>query len=397
MNYMKILLIYMAAAFSLSVQSTSAPVETPVPTPTAIVDETTGETTFPPDDGILTPAPAETATPNPVPEITPNKKYKQLERGDKGANVKAMQERLIELGYLPEGAADGNFGNQTYKAVRNFQKNNGLTVDGIAGKRTLTYLYENPDVNPAVTPTPAPTDTPEPTEAPTETPEEIPTEEPTPAPTDTPEPTEAPTEAPEETEAPTEEPEMTEAPEEPTEVPTEDPTPAQTAGAPVTSAPSTKPPVAEPTMSVEEIDPADLQFQDAPGSIAYNDEEEPLSWLALEDGVQILHKPRLQKREGQIRVSLDDLAACLETWNLTDDGNSVTLTTNGHTLALLNEDAGISAMIDGILTPVKDEEFDFTEGHFISADFLASALGGEARWAEDENTLILRIPEPEEE
>ena len=165
----------------------------------------------------------------------------------------------------------------------------------------------------------------------------------------------------------------------------------------MTSAPSTKPPVAEPTMSVEEIDPADLQFQDAPGSIAYNDEEEPLSWLALEDGVQILHKPRLQKREGQIRVSLDDLAACLETWNLTDDGNSVTLTTNGHTLALLNEDAGISAMIDGILTPVKDEEFDFAEGHFISADFLASALGGEARWAEDENTLILRIPEEKEE
>jgi hypothetical protein len=37
MNYMKILLIYMAAALSMAVQSTTAPVVTPEPTPTAVV------------------------------------------------------------------------------------------------------------------------------------------------------------------------------------------------------------------------------------------------------------------------------------------------------------------------------------------------------------------------
>ena len=407
MNYMKILLIYMAAAFSLSVQSTSAPVETPVPTPTAIVDEQSGETFTPgPGETITAEAPAE-PTPAPVPEITPNKKYKQLKKGDKGAAVKTLQERLIELGYLPEGSADGSYGNQTYKAVRRFQKNNGLEADGIAGRKTQTYLYENPDVNPETTATPAPTDTPEPTAEPTEEPEPTPEEIPTEAPTE--EPTVAPTEAPTEalTDAPTEEPEETELPvetEEPEDLPTAEPTeepeptPVRTASAPVTSAPSTVPPSAEPTMSVEDIDPEGLQFQDAPGSIAYNDNDEPLSWLALEDGVQVLHKPRLQKREGKIRVSLDDLAACISRWELTDDGNSVTLEAEGHTLALLNEDAGIVAMIDGIMTQVKDEDFDFVaEGHFISAEFLANALGGEARWAEDENTLILKIPEQEEE
>ena len=40
MNYMRILLIYMAAAMTLSVQSTSAPKETPTPAPaeTAVVE-----------------------------------------------------------------------------------------------------------------------------------------------------------------------------------------------------------------------------------------------------------------------------------------------------------------------------------------------------------------------
>ena len=38
-------------------------------------------------------------------------------------------------------------------------------------------------------------------------------------------------------------------------------------------------------------------------------------------------------------------------------------------------------------------DFDFeNEGHFISAAFLARALGGEAVWDEEEITLMLRIP-----
>ena len=390
MNYMKILLIYMAATMSLAVQSTTAPVETPVPTPEAAVEQQAEGADLPGVTVIIapdTPAPP-SETPPPVPEITPNRKYHNLKKGDKGRDVKALQERLIELGYLPEGAADGNFGNQTYKAVRAFQYYNGLSRDGIAGKRTQTYLFENPDVNPYPTPTPEPTETPEPAEtpAPTARTEEIPADTLTEAPSA--EPNEAPTEAPSE--------EPTEVPsEEPTEEPTAEPepTPDRTAGAPVTSAPATAAPVEKPTMAVEEIDPEELHFEEATGSIAYNESGAPLSWMVLEDGVQVLRKPRLQEREGRIRVSLDDLAECLENWTLSAEGNSVILETEGHTLALLNEDAGIAMTLDGLEQSVNAEDFDFEEGHFIDAQFLAGILGGEASWAEEENTLILRIPE----
>lgn len=406
MNYMRILLIYMASVMSLAVQSTSAPTVTPEPTPTAVVAQQEAET---PAGETAAPAATETPaapgeTPAPVPEITPNRNYHNLKKGDKGKDVKALQERLVELGYLPEGSADGSYGNQTYKAVREFQYYNGLTRDGIAGDRTQTYLFENPDVNPFPTATPAPTDTPAPEEAgspeASAAPEEIPAAETAPAPAE--EVTEAPAEEP--TEEPTEEPmeEPTEEPaEEPTEEPAEEPTeepaptPERTASAPVTSAPATEAPVARPTMSVEEIDPEELHFSEAAGSVAYNETGAPLSWLAMEDGVQILRKPRLQQLEEKVRVSLDDLAACLEGWVLTDDGNTVVLEAGGHTLALLNEESGIAATVDAKELPVADSDFDFSEGHFIDAEFLAGALGGNAAWVEEENTLMLKIPEAE--
>lgn len=396
MNYMRILLIYMASVMSLAVQSTSAPVVTPEPTPTAIVAQQEEET---PAAGTEAPAVTETPaapgeTPAPVPEITPNRNYHNLKKGDKGKDVKALQERLIELGYLPEGSADGSYGNQTYKAVREFQYYNGLTRDGIAGDRTQTYLFENPDVNPYPTATPAPTDTPAPED--TGTPEPVTTPEEIPETTPTAEPTEAPTEEPEAepTEEPTEEP-AEEPTEEPAEEPTEEPapTPERTASAPVTSAPATKAPVSRPTMSVEEIDPDELHFSEAAGSVAFNETGAPLSWLAMEDGVQILRKPRLQVLEKKVRISLDDLAACLESWVLTDDGNTVVLEAEGHTLALLNEASGIAATVDAKELPVTDADFDFGEGHFIDAEFLAGALNGEAVWEEEENTLMLKIPE----
>ena len=62
-----------------------------------------------------------------------------LQSGDASEAVKLMQQRLISLGYL-SGEADGKFGLQTYKAIKAFQKANGLYVDGIAGSKTLTAL-----------------------------------------------------------------------------------------------------------------------------------------------------------------------------------------------------------------------------------------------------------------
>lgn len=52
---------------------------------------------------------------------------------------KQVQQRLKELGYY-NGAIDGIFGSQTVKAVKNFQRDYGLTVDGIVGTRTLKAL-----------------------------------------------------------------------------------------------------------------------------------------------------------------------------------------------------------------------------------------------------------------
>lgn len=80
---------------------------------------------------VATPKPAATATPAPA-------KATLLQSGDRGTDVRALQQRLVDLGYLK--AADGIFGLQTYNAVAAFQRRNGLKADGIAGKLTLNKL-----------------------------------------------------------------------------------------------------------------------------------------------------------------------------------------------------------------------------------------------------------------
>ena len=162
MDFLKALLAYMATTLVVAVESTSTPSVTPVPTPaptlepgTAVVETTAG---LPSMEETAVPTATVSLTPPPVPTITPNMKgYHNLGQGDRGEEVKKLQERLIELGYLPEGAADGAYGGQTRLAVRRFQYFNGLTVDGIAGRATQTNLFENPDAAPypdQTTPTP---------------------------------------------------------------------------------------------------------------------------------------------------------------------------------------------------------------------------------------------------
>jgi peptidoglycan hydrolase-like protein with peptidoglycan-binding domain len=109
-----------------------------------------------------------------------------LRYGSKGDAVRAMQEALLKLGYAP-GTADGKFGRGTEAAVKQFQRNNGLVADGLAGTKTLTLLYSQAGQGGATTPPPTEaTPTPAPTDA---APTPIPaTQEPTatPAPTQTP-------------------------------------------------------------------------------------------------------------------------------------------------------------------------------------------------------------------
>ena len=66
---------------------------------------------------------------------------KTLRKGDKGAEVKELQEKLLRLGYsLPRYGADGDFGKETEAAVKAFQADNGLKADGIAGTKTLEAI-----------------------------------------------------------------------------------------------------------------------------------------------------------------------------------------------------------------------------------------------------------------
>lgn len=51
-----------------------------------------------------------------------------------------VQERLIALGYKP-GPADGIDGPKTQEAVKAFQRDKGVTADGIVGPRTLALLF----------------------------------------------------------------------------------------------------------------------------------------------------------------------------------------------------------------------------------------------------------------
>ena len=64
-----------------------------------------------------------------------------LRRGMKGDDVKAMQEKLIRLGYsCGKCGADGDFGADTEAAVERFQENNRLEVDGIYGENTAAAV-----------------------------------------------------------------------------------------------------------------------------------------------------------------------------------------------------------------------------------------------------------------
>ena len=63
-----------------------------------------------------------------------------LFKGSAGNNVRWLQTELNNRGYNC-GKVDGSFGNKPEKAVKAFQKANGLKQDGICGPKTLAKLY----------------------------------------------------------------------------------------------------------------------------------------------------------------------------------------------------------------------------------------------------------------
>ena len=70
--------------------------------------------------------------------------------GSSGNEVSSVQQRLSQWGYY-KGPVDGVYGYETFRAVQNFQRNNGLPQDGVVGRATREALgLSSPDNAPAV-------------------------------------------------------------------------------------------------------------------------------------------------------------------------------------------------------------------------------------------------------
>ncbi len=112
----------------------------------------------------VTPEP--TASPAYQSDAMPPQPFRTMKLNSTGEDVYWLQMKLKELGYFTGYMATGTYLQGTEKAVKAFQKANGIGMDGVAGVKTLNVLYAdilNPETpTPEITPSPAPTFTPEP-------------------------------------------------------------------------------------------------------------------------------------------------------------------------------------------------------------------------------------------
>ncbi len=320
MDLTRALLLYLTATMASGIQAAPTPEVTPVPTPapTVIV------ATIAPE---ATPVPTP-AGQTPVPTITPNAGYRILRLRDKGEDVKKMQQRLKDLGYL-SGNVDGSFGNQTYRAVLTFQRYNGLARDGVAGPMTLTILYESPTVvaNPeTTTPTPEPTATPD----------------------------------------------------------------------------------ANGLIPVPEDPISRWTLLDRKAAL-YNGTA--LTLMRESGGVRVTAVPRVWLRGDQLIVSLSDLAASIDGWELTDsEASECVLEAEGWELRALMTEAASEARLpdsdvycDSYAVQRSGEPVEAAQGDvmsekgewYVTADFLRRALNADVTWEVDEKTLLIRVEHPD--
>ena len=98
-----------------------------------------------------------TPPPSAAPSATP---VTSLKLGSTGEEVRSVQRKLKDLGFY-KGSVDGDFGEGTEAAVKAFQKQYGLTVDGKVGRDTMAKLTgARATARPTASPTPRPTATP---------------------------------------------------------------------------------------------------------------------------------------------------------------------------------------------------------------------------------------------
>lgn len=76
--------------------------------------------------------------------MDPSARYYAAQNGDQGEDIRRIQSRLYELGYLAtEDLVTGNFGEKTEEAVKKLQQLNNLEQDGKVGLRTQNLLYSD--------------------------------------------------------------------------------------------------------------------------------------------------------------------------------------------------------------------------------------------------------------
>jgi len=101
-----------------------------------------------------TPSPVPSPTPVPSPE--PFTYSRKLDYGSSGSLVEKLQSRLLELGFY-NAKVSGGYYEVTKKAVRDFQRHNGLEADGVAGRQTQELLFSSNALPVHAQPRPSPT------------------------------------------------------------------------------------------------------------------------------------------------------------------------------------------------------------------------------------------------
>lgn len=104
-----------------------------------------GTVILPAEDTEKPPENATNSPSEPADDKTDTQTMPTVRKGDKGDAVRYLQTLLMERGYdLGKWGADGDFGNATEKAVKQFQRDWGLVEDGVAGKKTWAMLLSSP-------------------------------------------------------------------------------------------------------------------------------------------------------------------------------------------------------------------------------------------------------------
>jgi len=95
-------------------------------------------------------------TPIPSPAASGFAYTRNLQYGDTGDLVSALQNRLLELGFYNVRVTGGYY-KITRSAVRAFQTHNGLNADGVAGRQTQELLFSSDALSASAAPRPTPT------------------------------------------------------------------------------------------------------------------------------------------------------------------------------------------------------------------------------------------------